>query len=91
MAFNANRFAQPRNSTTVCPAVSADNYLYPQKLPDAMHHILDRSRRQVDVTSEQHYRIPCGIRRQLSVSPITVSITSPIAAGRMCVAPDPEP
>ena len=91
MPFNANRFAQPRSNTTVSPAVSAHNYLYPRKLPDAMHRILDHSRRQVDVTSEQHYRIPCRIRRQLSVSPTTVSVTSPVAADKMCVAPDLEP
>ena len=38
MAFNANRFAQPQSNTTVSPAVSADNYPYPRKLPDSMHH-----------------------------------------------------
>ena len=91
MAFNPNRFAQPRSNTTVSLAISANNYHYPRQLPDAMHRILDRSRRQVDATSEQHYRIPCRMRRQLSVSPTTVSVTSPVAADRMCVAPDPEP
>ena len=91
MAFNPDNFAQPRSNTTVSPAVAADNYLYPRQFPDAMHRILDRSRRQVDATSEQHYRIPGRSRRELCVFPTTVSVTSSVAVDRMCVAPDPEP